>query len=293
MLRPRAIRFALLAALLVAASGPDATRVAAQTSAGAAGVLRLRQLDVGQGDAALITTPEGRRILIDTGPDADQVAALLRVERIDTLDLVIASHNHADHIGGMPRVFDAVVVRAYVENGIPQPTAIYRRTIGAIEREAGLLYLRASDRVISVGSVSVRILASPGVSTSQNNNSVGVLVEHGAFRALFTGDSELPQLVAWLRQGRIPRVTVVKVAHHGSRNGTAPELVRATAPAIALISAGRGNNYGHPSPQVELLWSAGGARVYRTDRHGTIDLEATTDGRFTIRPAPAPRRRMP
>lgn len=277
---------ALLSAALLGACTAGATPARAQAPAtvgGAEGIFRLQQLDVGQGDAALITTPEGRRILIDAGPARDAVARLLRAARVDTIDLVIASHNHADHIGGMPAVFDAVVVRAYIENGIPQPTAIYRRTIDAIEREQGLLYLEASDRAITVGSATVRILSSPRVNASQNDNSVGVIVEHGEFRALFTGDSELQEIGAWLRQGRIPRVTVAKVAHHGSHNGTTRELVRATAPAVALISAGARNSYGHPAPQVELLWTAGGARVYRTDLHGTIQIDATRDGRFTVR----------
>ena len=274
--------FALLtaiAAMLALAAAPTH----AQSPATSGGVLRIRQLDVGQGDAALITTPEGRHILIDAGPNAHAVALLLRDLGIDTLDLVVASHNHADHIGGMPRVFDAVVVRAYVENGLPHTTAIYRRTIIAIEREPGLIYLQATDRAITVGTIVVRILGSPGVDRSQNNNSVGVLLEHGAFKAVFTGDSELPQLSAWLHLRRIPRVAVVKVAHHGSHNGTSAEWVRATRPAMAMISVGGRNSYGHPSPQTQLLWGAAGAQVYRTDRHGTIDIEATRDGRFTIR----------
>ena len=278
--------FALLSAVLLGACAtvPTPTRAQAPVApASGAGVLRLRQLDVGQGDAALITTPEGRRILIDAGPGADAVANLLRAEGVDTLDLVIASHNHADHIGGMPRVFEATVVRAYVENGIPQPTAIYRRTIGAIEREAGLVYLRATDRTITVGSTRVHILGAPGVNGTQNDNSVGAIVEYGAFRALYTGDSEIPELTAWLQQRRIPRVTVVKVAHHGSHNGTTPELVRATSPAVAMISASARNSYGHPAAQVVMLWSAGGARVYRTDQQGTIEIDAAPDGRITVR----------
>jgi beta-lactamase superfamily II metal-dependent hydrolase len=268
-----------------------ATPVAAQARGEAAatvdgpagGILRIHQLNVGQGDAALITTPDGRHVLIDAGPHANTVAALLRMVGVDTLDLVVASHNHADHIGGMPDVLDAFVVRAYIENGIPQATAIYRRTLAALEREPGLLFLQPTDRTITIGTVSVRILGSPRVSSSQNNNSVGVLIEHGRFRALYTGDSELPQLAAWRQRGRIPQVTVVKVAHHGSRNGTDASWVRATSPAVALISVGSQNAYGHPSPHVELLWRANGARVYRTDRNGTIEIEARANGRFSVR----------
>lgn len=259
-----------------------AERTAAQEMQ-AARPLLIRQFDIGQGDAALITTPEGRRILIDAGPGNGAVVMALAREGIDTLDLVVASHNHADHIGGMPMVFAAFVVKAYVENGVPHTTATYRRTLDAIEREAGLQYLRATDRVITIGTVTVRILAPPRSDGTHNNNSVGTLIEYGAFRALYTGDSETPELMAWLASGRVPRVTLVKVAHHGGTNGTTAEWVRATSPAIAIISVG-GNSYGHPAPNVEQLWAAGGAKVYRTDRDGPLEVAAKPDGSFIVRP---------
>ena len=249
----------------------------------AGGALVIRQYDVGQGDAALITTPAGRHILIDAGRDADSVATMLAAAGVDTIDLVIASHNHADHIGGMPRVLERYVVRAYVENGIPQPTAIYRRTLAALEREPGLQFLAATERTITVGAVRVRILGSPRIDRSQNNNSVGVRIEHGAFSALYTGDSELPALAGWLHAQAVTRATVVKVPHHGSHNGTSAAWARATSPEVALISVGARNSYGHPSPEIERHWSAVGARILRTDIHGTIEISGTPDGRFTVR----------
>jgi beta-lactamase superfamily II metal-dependent hydrolase len=248
---------------------------------------------VGQGDAALITTAEGRRILIDAGPGADVVADLLAGEGVDTLDLVIASHNHADHIGGMPEVLRRFVVRAYVENGLPHTTSIYARTVAALEREPDLQYLAAVDRTITVGSVTVRILPPPHLDDSQNNNSVGALLEYGRFRALYTGDSEIAELRSWLRTARIPRVTIVKVAHHGSSNGTAAEWVRATAPVIALFSLASRNSYGHPSPGVETAWTSVGAQVHRTDREGTIDIAATADGSVTVGVSVSRRRAAP
>ena len=284
--RSGALRLAMwLAAGLTWASMSSAHQRTDSAAAAAASSLRIRQLDVGQGDAALITTPEGRRILIDAGPNADRVAALLRAEGVDTVDLAIASHNHADHIGGMAMVFRVAVVRAYVDNGIPHTTATYRRTLDAIEREPGLRYLQATDRAITVGSVTVRILGSPRVDGTHNNNSVGVVIEYGQFRALYTGDSEIPELAGWLAAGRIPRVTMVKVAHHGSWNGTTAELVRATSPAIAVISVSARNAYGHPGPRVVDMWVAGKARVYRTDRDGEVEVLAKKDGSLTVRTA--------
>jgi beta-lactamase superfamily II metal-dependent hydrolase len=244
--------------------------------------LRIRQIDVGQGDAALITTPEGRRVLIDAGPSFDAVARVLSSERVDTLDLVIASHNHADHIGGMAGVFGAVVVRAYVENGIPHTTATYRRTLDAIERERGLTYLKATERTITVGSVRVRVLG-PGVAdTGQNNNSVGVVIEHGAFRALYTGDSEQRALAGWIRRGAVSPVTVVKAAHHGSTNGVTDAWVRATKPKVVLISVGAANTYGHPHSRAVDSWKRSAAAVYRTDMNGDIEILAHADGTCTV-----------
>src|SRR3954469_12916251 len=131
--------------------------------------LLIRQLDVGQGDAALIISPEGKRILIDAGHSEDAVAFILRNAGIDTIDLVVASHAHADHIGGMPAVLSSLVVRAYVDNGIPYTTGIYARTLSALENAQGLQYLQAKDRTITVGSVTLRILPPPGIDNSQNN----------------------------------------------------------------------------------------------------------------------------
>ena len=170
------------------------------------GALNLLSLNVGQGDATLITTPEGRHVLVDGGPQPYAVANTLRRLGIDTIDIIIASHNHADHISGLSAVFDAFPVRAYIENGVPHPTATYRHLLERVEREPGLRVLAATERRIMLGSVTLRILPPAKVDDSQNNNSVGVLVEYGRFRALFTGDSETAELHKWLRDGRVPQV---------------------------------------------------------------------------------------
>lgn len=244
--------------------------------------LSLRQLDVGQGDAALLTTPEGRRILIDAGPHKTKVAEILWNAGIDTVDLLIASHAHADHIGGIPAVFFAFAVRAYLDNGIPYTTATYARTIASAENEAGMQYFQPTDRTITIGSVTIRVLPPPLTHRSQNNNSVGILVEYGSFRALYTGDSELAELSRWIRDGRVFPVTLVKAAHHGSRNGVTTEWIRVTSPAIVVISVSSSNGYGHPSPDVERAWAAANARVYRTDQVGEIEVRANFDGSFTV-----------
>ena len=251
-------------------------------TAAAEGFLRIRQFSVGQGDASLITTPEGRRILIDAGARTDHVAEILREEGIDTVDLVIASHNHADHIGGMPGVLDCCVVRAYLENGVPHKSQIYIRTMQAVEMEPGLQYLKATDRTLTLGSLKLRILAPPRQSTSQNNSSVGVLMQFGQFDALFTGDSERRELSEWLATAKVPRVEMLKAAHHGAWDGVTKEWAAATSPEIVVISVSATNGYGHPDRRTEQLWAAAGARIFRTDRHGMIEVMARHDGTFTV-----------
>lgn len=246
--------------------------------------MQLAFLDVGQGDAALVTTPEGRRVLIDAGPDRDDVAALLRARGIDTVDLAVASHNHADHIGGMAAAVRGVVVRNYLDNGVPTTTATYARTLDAVEAR-GTRYLRASERTITVGSVTFRVLPVPAGmdADDQNNQSVGVVVEHGGFRALFTGDAEEAERGFWRRSGRLPAAAVLKVSHHGSPNGTDARWLDAVRPSLAVISVGTGNTYGHPGPGVLKLLAARRVRTLRTDRDGEVVVTGRPDGSFTVR----------
>jgi hypothetical protein len=111
---------------------------------------------------------------------------------------------------------------------------------------------------------------------------VGLVVEYGRFRALLTGDSEVYELHYWLTHNEVPRVQVVKVAHHGSSNGTTTEWVQATRPDVAVISVGAVNSYGHPSPSVIGQWQSVGARIRRTDVEGTIVILADSDGTFNV-----------
>jgi len=241
--------------------------------------LELRFLDVGQADAILVREG-GKTALIDAGGGAG-VLAQLRALGVDTIDLLVASHNHSDHIGGMTAVLGSTVVRFYLDNGVPHTTATYQRTIQAVTA-SGAQYLRPSARTITLGNARLRVLPPPPSIDDQNNSSVGILVQYGEFRAILTGDSEQFELQYWIQHDSIPRVTVVKVAHHGSRNGTSSEWVEATHPQVAVISVGTGNSYGHPSSEVVEAWEGAGATVYRTDQDGTVIIQAKRDGSYVV-----------
>lgn len=241
--------------------------------------LRLTFFDVGQGDAALIVTPERRRVLIDGGRNRSAIARLLTERGVDSLDLIVASHNHADHIGGLPTVLSTLPVANLLENGLPATTSIYRSFTRAATA-SGVRVLGASSRTLSVGSAQFRVLSMDVNEFSQNLRSVGVIVSYGAFRAIFTGDAEVHTLTRWLATDSIPRVDVVKVGHHGSSNGTSPAWVSATSPGLAIISVSATNSYGHPTSQTLQRWSAPGRLILRTDEVGTIDVRGCRDGTF-------------
>jgi competence protein ComEC len=239
--------------------------------------LTIQFLDVGQGDAALIRTAGNKTVLIDAGPAPRTVAQWLRRAHVDTIDLVIASHNHADHIGGMPAVLSTVHVRNYMDNGMPATTGTYARIVTMLE-EKGTSVLKASPRRIDLGDgVTVRILGSMPKPRTQNDASIGVEVSYGKFVALFTGDAEGRQRAFWATDSLRP-IDVLKVAHHGSINGTDAAFLRALHPCIAIVSVGAKNSFRHPSSTVMRLLQASGVMVYRTDRLGSVTILADSTG---------------
>jgi len=241
--------------------------------------LELRFLNVGQADAILVRE-SGKAALIDAGSGAG-ILTQLRALSIDTIDLLVASHNHSDHIGGMTSVLGGTVVRFYLDNGMPHTTGTYQRTIQAVTA-SGAQYLRPTSRTIALGGARLRVLSPPLNVDDQNNSSVGILIQYGEFRAVLTGDSEEFELQYWLEHDSIPQVTVVKAAHHGSRNGTTAAWIDATHPQVVVVSVGTGNSYGHPSPQVVEEWEGAGATVYRTDQDGTVIIQAKRDGSYIV-----------
>lgn len=262
--------FRALVLAIVLAAGP--TTVLAQDTARA----ELIFLDMGQGDAILIRSPERKIALIDAGPGS--IAQYLSALGVDTIDLAIASHPHADHIGGMEEVIATHPVRYYLDNGAPHTTATYRSLMQRLEQSA-VPYLEATARTIVLGGVTLRILPPP-LEGERNNRSVGVVVEFGDFKAILTGDSEWAEL-AYFEELGVPDVAVLKAAHHGSANGVTEAWLAATTPELVVISVGRGNTYGHPHPGALSLYQTA-ATVYRTDFQGTIAIHASADGTFDV-----------
>ena len=262
---------------LCAAAARPAPAVAQQS-----GILELRFLDVGQGDAILIRNG-GKTVLVDAG-ETDAIAARLRQLRVDTIGLVVASHNDNDHIGGMDAVLRALPVRYYLDNGFPKTTRI-QRTVLELVRDRGVTYLQAGPRTIEVGDARVRVLPSPvaGRSVAQNDHSLVLIVERGAFRALLTGDSEKRELAALLRQDEVPDVDVFKAPHHGSRTGVLGAFLARARPDVIVISVGRGNTFGHPHEDALAAYQTPGRTVLRTDQGGDVVVSVDAAGCYEVR----------
>jgi beta-lactamase superfamily II metal-dependent hydrolase len=262
--------FSVALAALVAACTPASSQYA--------DALQITFLDVGQGDAVLIRSPEGKVALVDAGP-SPIAGPLHRRYGVDTIDLAVATHPHADHIGGMAGVLQAFPVRYYMDNGEAHTTSTYGHLMEVVRR-SDIVYLQATARTIELGSARITVLPPPERAAGQNNRSIGLLLEYGEFRALLTGDSETEELDHFLALG-VPDVTLLKAAHHGSRDAVTPAWLAASKPEVVVVTVGRGNAYGHPHPWALRYYETTGT-VYRTDLHGDVTVLGTQDGGFEV-----------
>ena len=248
------------------------------------GVPRIVVLDVGQGDAILVEGGQGARLLIDGGPDPGRLLVALD-EHLPPwdrrIDVVILSHPHEDHAAGFAALLDRYAVGQVFEPGMFGPGPGY----AALNAE--LIKLGIRRGVLLTGSrlrideFSFRVLwpdpdtvpeRPPDGGTGINNVSIVLLGEVDGHRVLLAGDIEEgidPRLLA---RG-LPTVDVLKVAHHGSRTSSTDAFLAAVRPSIAVISAGRGNPYGHPAPATVARLEAAGAQVLRTDQDGTVTVD--------------------
>ena len=250
--------------------------------------LTLHFIDVGQGDSVLIQSPSGQNVLYDGGRRDDDALAYLQSVGVTKLDLVIASHADADHIGGLEAVIRYYQPPLFLDNGLTHPTQTYEGLLRAV-RDAGSQLVPPTARRIGLGDASLQILPPPDdPSLSNNDHSVGVIVSYGEFSAAMTADAEQAEFAWWL--ANVPEllkpVEVYKAAHHGSRNGDSPDSVETFQPKAVVISVGLDNSYGHPSTEALALYDSIGARVYRTDLQGTIVVTISADSSYRVNADP-------
>lgn len=225
--------------------------------------------DVGQGDSILIKAFD-RNILIDAGPDKNTVADRLKSFGVNSLNLIIVTHPHSDHIGGMLEVLKRYNVEYYLDPGIPHTSKTYRTLLDVVE-EKRLKYIRPNGQSIHIQSAELFIFPIPDNPKDINNGSVVGRLSYKDFSALFLGDAEIEEqsFIIGRYSGRM-KSNIVKVSHHGSSNGTNQRLLDTVVPEVAVISVGKGNSYGHPHRETLELLKRNNVKIYRTDRDGTV-----------------------
>lgn len=236
------------------------------------GDLLVTFIDVGQGDAVLIQSPEGQTALIDGGESDSGIVAKLNALGVSRIDVMIATHPHSDHIGGLAQVLRAMPVSKVVTNGRPHTTLTYERFLDAIFAAQAEYIEGQQGDVIHLGSLRLDVL-SPTSNYALNDLNEGSLVvrlQHGNVSFLFTGDAGIPTENRLMASGQNIQADVLKVGHHGSKSSSSMAFLRAVNPKIAVYTAGAGNQYGHPAPSVIANLVAAGAQTYGSDQHGTI-----------------------
>jgi competence protein ComEC len=244
--------------------------------------LTVHFIDVGQGDAILIDNGE-TEILIDGGSAGTGVADYLTAFVDGPLEVVIITHPHEDHIGGLPEVFTAYVIKDVWWSGKTSTSNIFKTLNNAISAEGAIVHEAERGMSIKAGALTFNVLnPTKPLPSDINNGSVVVTLTYGQIDFIFTGDAEQEaesDMLMWLSD-----MDILKVGHHGSNTASSPAFLQIIKPEIAVYMAGAGNSYGHPHQETITALNNIGATIYGTDTCGTIII--TTDGKtYTIQTA--------
>ena len=242
-------------------------------SAGELGNVEYHFIDVGQGDAILITTAEGN-ILVDTSEigERDLLVKYLSEQNITSLKYLILTHTDADHIGSADYVVENYDVDTVMMTDYEATTKTYERLLTAIENKNTNVIIAESGYVFTLGALQMTVIGPAEKINDPNEMSLVIKAEHGDTSVMLTGDAEFESEAAILKHwsDESLQVDILKVGHHGSRTSTTDEFLAAMNPSVAVISCGEGNSYGHPHEEIVDKLTEKGIKIYRTDKDGTI-----------------------
>jgi competence protein ComEC len=270
-------------------------------------LLTVTVIDVGQGDSILVEPPDGKKILIDGGgmdrgegngsdrgklTSADQAAddpvgsrivvPFLHRRGINHLDLVILTHPHADHLGGLNKVLEEIKVDEVLDGGQVYASQTYRRFKQLIAANRIKYELGRAGQVLDLGRDINGYILNPSepLLGDTNSDSIVMRLVYRDVSFLLTGDLGRPGEARVLNSGAVLSSTVLKVGHHGSATSTSDEFLRAVNPKSAVISVGRHNRYRHPAVSTLKRLAEAGVQVYRTDENGAVEIK--TDGKELV-----------
>jgi competence protein ComEC len=262
------------------------------------GMMEVTAIDVGQGDSIFVVSPDGGTMLVDAGGPVggvneaaeatsrfdvgeEVVSPYLWSRRLRRLDVLVLSHAHSDHMGGMSAVMRNFRPRELWVSIDPRSDSYHALLAEAKDLGVLVRHFYAGDQLTWAGT-QITILApetgynNPGEPV--NNDSLVMRMQYGKSSVLLEGDAEAPSEREMLRHGRVAAVTFLKVGHHGSRTSTTQEFLSAAAPKDAVVSVGRGNTFGHPRYEVIARIAEARTKLYRTDEFGLTTFLLSRDG---------------
>lgn len=256
------------------------------------GILRVSVLDVGEGDAMLVEFPRGETMLVDAGPrtgasDAGErvVVPFLRRFGISRIDLLVLTHPHSDHLGGIPSVLNSLEVRRVVDSGQAEGSSLYAEYLHAVQ-SSGARHLKVGKGDILEVSSEARVFVlspdssllvrdSSGQNGNLNNTSIALRVVYGQTSILLAGDAERAAEEAMVQAyGGFLESSMLKAGHHGSSTSSGGQFVTTVRPSVVAISVGKHNKFRHPSSSVIRRLESMGVQLMRTDDDGAIMLES-------------------
>lgn len=247
--------------------------------------LHFYMLDVGQGDALYFRTSHGQDVLVDGGQGKDVLAELGRSMPFydRDIDLVIATHPDKDHIGGLINVLEKYNVGRFMMTGINDDSKDYAQLKELIdEKEIPVTVAQKGQKINFGDDLGVDIIAPENMNGKSmeniNDSSIVGLLRFKDFEILLTGDAELAEwedILSALPNNK--KIEILKISHHGSKNGTTEKILAGIKPELALISVGKGNSYGHPHREVLSVLEKFRVKVLRTDEKGTIEIVSDGD----------------
>lgn len=250
--------------------------------------LKVHFIDVGQGDSILIQTPAGQNMLIDAGSNSkgNAVKEYLKEQGVSKIDVLVGTHPHEDHIGGLDVIIDNFDIDSIYMPKINHTTKTYEDVLLAVKRKGLKIKSAKTGMIIPLEGVDAQILAPEENLQSSNLNDYSIVIKltYGNTSFLFQGDAEELTEKAILNAMLPIKADVIKIGHHGSLTSSLSEYIKAVNPSRAIIMVGKNNQYGHPSKEVLNRLLDNKIKVYRTDIDGTIIIKS--DGRRIIADPP-------